>query len=160
MKRVMTLVGSIVATVLHAIFSLIMLLGLTLVFEIIRAVDAPVGSVFLAAIMLVLTAIGIVTLVFTAIAMSGFSCDHEKYAKKRGLLLTAVVLNFVVAVFSFVVFCSSLTGFYLVWFLASAAGGALILVDLCLEGKRVAKLQAAEQAAQSEQTESPEQPQL
>ena len=156
MKRIMTLVGAIVATVFHALFSLILLLGLALVIEALKVIDGEFLGAFVAIIMLVLTAVGIVTLIFTAIAMSAFSCDHEKYTKKRGLLLTAVVLNFVVAVFAFIVLCTNFSATYLLWFLASVAGGTLILVDICLEGKRVAKLQAEQQASEqpAEQTEN------
>ncbi|MCM1289454.1 MAG: hypothetical protein NC132_02230 [Corallococcus sp.] len=150
MKRIMTLVGAIIGVVFDAIFSLIMLIGIAAILELL---GGEAGATLVAIVGILETALGVVALVFNAIAISGFACTHEKYAKKRGLLITAVVFNFVLAMLLLISLCTSFTALILFVFLASVAAGVLLIVDVCMESKRVAKVEAEK----SETTEPSEQ---
>ena len=151
MKRIMTLVGSIIGTVFDGIFSLIMLIGITAILDIL---GSAMGGTFVAVIGLLLLALGVVGLVFNILMITLFTCNHEKYVKKRSIVITAAVMNFVLALFAFITICTTFNGFYFMWFLASVAAGVLIIVDLCMESKRVAQLQPAEQPAANEKPEN------
>ena len=141
MKRIMTLVGAIIGVVFDAIFSLLMLIGIAALLELLDGVS---GSALIGVIGILLTALGVVTLVFNAMAISVFSCDHEKYLNKRKFLITAIVMNFILALLSFIVMCVEFSAMYLLLFLASVAASVLIIVDMSLESKRVENLQPSE----------------
>ena len=142
MKRIMSLVGAIIGIVFDAIFSLIMLIGITALLDLL---SGSYGSGLIAVVGILLLALGVVGLIFNILVVGAFTWDHDKYVKKRAIVITAAVLNFVTAVFALITLCTAFTAFYLLWFLTSVAAGVLIIVDLCLEGKRFAQLQAAQQ---------------
>ena len=133
MKRVMTLVGGIIGTVVDAIYSFVALLEGALLLELLGAAGVPGASIF-AIVGLLIIAIVVTALVLNAISISGFTCSAEKFAKKRGVIITAVVFNFLLA---FLLILSTMTGgvtfFTALVILTSIATGVLFIVDLCLE---------------------------
>lgn len=159
MKRVMTLVGSIIGVVFDAIFSLIMLIGITAILEML---DGATGSIVFAIVGILALSLGVVALVFNAMSIGAFSCSPEKFAQKRKFLITAIVLNFVLALLLLISLCGTFNAFNMIVFLASIAAAVLIIVDLSIERGRVEKLQPVETPAEptaAEPAESSEQQQ-
>lgn len=135
-------------------FSLLMLIGLAALLDLL---DGANGSALVAIIGILETALGVAALIFNAIAITGFSCSPEKYAKKRGLLIAAAVLNFVLAILLLISLCTAFTAMVLVVFLASLAAGVLLIVDICLESKRVANATPVNAEPANTETVEPEQ---
>lgn len=154
MKRIMTFVGALIGTVFTAIYSLIMLIGITAIFEMLSDLDGAPGTGLIAVVSLLLVIAGVLALVFNAIAIGAFNCSAEKYVKKRSLLICAVVFNFLLAALLLISMIGNFTAFALIVFLASIAAGILIIVDFGFEDKRI----AAEQPAIAEQHAVAEQP--
>ncbi len=140
----------ILGTVFDAIFSVIMLIGLTAILEV---AEGATGTATFTVVAIITIALGVIALVFNAICISGFSCKPETYRKKRGLIITAVVFNFLLALILLITVFNSPQVINILVLLSSIAAGVLLIVDLALENKRVAKLQAAEQP-QEEKTEA------
>ena len=161
MKRVMNLIGTIIGTVFDAIYTVIMLLGVTLILQALGMVNESVeGAEGLSAIvgilMLLVVIFGVVALALNAACIGAYSWKHEKYVKKRGVLIAAIVFNVLLGL---LVILSSTEVFAILVFIASLAAATLIIVDMCLEGKRVAKMQAAEApAAEAAPAEQPAEP--
>lgn len=153
MKRVMTLVGGIIGVVFDAIYSVIMLIGIAAILDLLAGAE---GSALFAVIGILETVLGIVTLILNAVTIGAYNCAHEKYAKKRGLIITAVVFNFLLALLLIISLASAVTLITILVMLASIATGVLLIVDLCLENKRVAKANANQEQQQQPQ-QQPEQ---
>ena len=148
MKRILTLLAGIVGTVFQAIWSLLMLIGIAAIFEILSGADVE-GTGLLAIIALLEIALGVVALVLNAVSITGFSCTAEKYSKKKGLIITATVFNFLLALLLLISTFSSPNAINILVMIASVVAGVLYIVDMCLEKKRLANVQpAAEQTTQ------------
>ena len=152
MKRVMNLVGAIVGLVFDAIYTVIMLLGIALIFDMLSAAGAG-GSALLAVVSLLIVVFGVVALALNAASIGAYNWSHEKYVKKRGLLIAAVIFNVLMAL---LLILSSTEIFAILVFVASLVAAVLIVVDMCLERGRVAKAEAAAQATEEAQPEAPQ----
>ena len=151
----MHLVGAIVGTVFTAIYTVIMLIGITAIFELLSAAGGAPGSGLLAVVSLLILVVGLLALIFNAMVIGAFSWDHEKYAKKRGKIVAAIVFNFLLALLMTLSVIGNFNMFAFLVLLASLAAAVLMIVDLALEGKRVAKAQAALEAAQPAEQSAP-----
>lgn len=149
MKRIMTLVGGIIGTVFTAIFSLIMLIGITAILAILFDLGSgSMISALFALIGLLEIALGIVALVLNAMCIGKFSYTHEKYVAKRGLIITAIVFNFLLALLLIISLATQFSALTMFVFLACLATGVLYIVDMSLEKKRVAKAAATATVAE------------
>ena len=153
MKRILTLIGSIVGIVYSAIFlPLILILFLVLIAFTAGSKD----SVTLAMIGTAVLAVGVVALVLDAIATKCFSCSHEKYVARRALLISAAVFNVVPTLLLPFLFMFS---FYETFWgtpisILGAVSSVFIIVDLCLEKKRVEKQSGDTTPPQQDATEN------
>lgn len=130
MKRLCTLIGSIVAVVLDAIFVIVMLMGLAMILD---ALSGVKGTLSFAIIALLEIAVCVLALVFNAMVIPTFSASHEKYLKKRGTIIAAIVFNAILSVLALISLNNALIIFLL---LASLAAITLYVVDMALESKR------------------------
>lgn len=145
MKRPMTLTGFILATVSTAIYAGYSMFVLTLVIDILSSTSATGGATALALLILDL-AIAVVTLVLNAVSIKAWNRGPEAYKKYKGKVIAATVFNFIMIV-SLIVGIATTTAetfpiLNIIIILALVAANVLAYVDLGLEGKRVAKLEA------------------
>ena len=145
MKRPMTLTGFILATVSTAIYAGYSMFALTLVIDILSSTSATGGATALALLILDL-AIAVVTLVLNAVSIKAWNRGPEAYKKYKGIVIAATVFNFIMIV-SLIVGIATTTAetfpiLNIIIILALVAANVLAYVDLGLEGKRVAKLEA------------------
>lgn len=143
MKRVMTLVAGLLGLVFDAIFSVFMIIGLVAVMDML---GGEKGSATFAIIAILEIALGVVSLILNAVSISAFACSAEKYRKKRGLIITTIVFNFLLALLLLLTVFTSASLVTVLVLIASIVAVVLYIVDLCLEGKRVAKAQQTAEA--------------
>lgn len=142
MKRPMTLIGGILGTVVQCLlvyeaFTLMVLFG-----ELLGS-STDDSVVMVMAITILLLGTSVVALIFNAVAIAAWAKPANLYKKNRGYIITAVVLNFIIVVLSLIGFSSNgaITSVAGLEILALIAAGVLFIVDLSIEGKRVAKLE-------------------
>ena len=136
MKRFLTLVGSILGiaySAFSAALTLIFFLALWAFLNGVGAIVTVIGVVTVAA--------GITALVLNAVAARCFSCSVEKYAKRRKLIIAAVVFNLVPSSFLLFVVIIGMTEFFMILpaLILGIVSAALLITDLCLEKVRIAK---------------------
>lgn len=146
-KRVMTLIGGIVGTVFDAIFSVIMIIGIAAILDLARGAE---GSGLVAVVGIMEIALGVIALILNAISISGFACDHDKYKKRLGVIIAAVVFNFLLAILLIFSLASAVTVITVLVLIASLAANVLYLVDIGLEKKRVEAANAQAGTANAE----------
>ena len=144
-KRPLTLTAGILGTVAAAFYTVICLLaafGVGLVTDVNNSINETPGANavlgFVMIIMIILTAFCVVSLVLNAISISGFACTPEKYVRKRGVIITAIVFNILVALYILYSVFVSFSILNLLIGIVLVAASVLYIVDLCLEKKRVA----------------------
>lgn len=151
MKRPLTLIGFILGTVMHSIYTVAELFLIALIIDLIVSAGATT-SVFTAVILLITVALSIVSLIFNAIAISAWNKSPEGYRKKRGIIITAIVFNFIVVFFLVIGMTSGSVGVLdILLMLSIIAANVLAFVDLGREKRRVARLQ--EKQVITEETE-------
>ncbi|MBP3619901.1 MAG: hypothetical protein J6J24_04495 [Clostridia bacterium] len=138
MKRVMTLIGFIISTSLLGLYTLIQLVCVAAIIDHFSATGIQ-GGATLAVIFLITLALCIVTLVFNAIAISAWKKDPLGYKKKKGIVITATVFNFITILFLIIGMFSGAVGVLDILLLfALIATNVLAYVDMGIEKKRVA----------------------
>ena len=143
----MTFVASLIGTVLLSIYALVALVSFTSTMEALRAsyyveVWEIINSIWSFVVV-------IPALIFNALAITAFRCSHEQYQKKRPILITAAVFDFVWALGLTIGFIAiSITAFEMLMFLAFVAVGVLIIIDFSQEEKRLQKLANTAQPTQ------------
>lgn len=142
MKRPMTLTGGILGTVMQAIYTCYSLFALTLVIDLISSSSGATGATTAIVIMLLDLALAVTTLVLNALCITTWNKSPEQYRKKRGLLIATVVFNFIFDILSIIsmVMNGQVAVLSVIIIIALIATNVLILVDLGLESKRVARL--------------------
>ena len=155
MKRPLSLSAFIIGTVFYGIevFSTLIVLSVVIPLTMynpeqaggVGGVDgyynASIGAIV--AVFVLMLAFAITSLVLNACAISSWNKPHETYLKKRGLIITAVVLNFIVIVLEFAGFFLYFNPFSVFTLLGIITANVLVIVDLCLENGRVRKLAEA-----------------
>ncbi len=131
MKRIMTLVGSILGTVAGAVASILVLISTIAVLDLAGGADGVLTLILL----LVLPLLVIITsTILSAIAIATWNKPADKFKAKKGLVITALVFNFISAILEIAL----LGGIYMIiCAIVAIASAVLLIVDLCLEGKRV-----------------------
>lgn len=141
MKRVMTLVGFIVATALLGIYSLIQLIGVAAIIDLLTATGVQ-GGALLAVVIIITLALCVLALVFNAIAITAWKKDAAGYKKKKAMVITATVFNFVIILLLIIGMASGAVGVLdVLLLLALLAANVLAYVDMGLEKKRTAVAQ-------------------
>lgn len=157
MKRGLTLAGGIIGTIVNA--GVIAFVGITLVPAMFvvgtvagsatgsTSADAAVGALagltgmFLVLLIIASLAFAIVALILNAVAIGAWHGDAEKYRRRRGVIIAAIVFNVFVIIYGLVTF-GVLYGSLIA--AALVAVSVFYIVDLCLEKNRIAKAQAAQ----------------
>ena len=149
MKRPMTLVGGIVAVVVDSIYAIFALVGIATIIKLFGT--GSTMSVVMYFIPLIIILDGII---MNAIAISAFACDHDKYEKRKRLLIETIVGNIAIVAFMIygMVLAFSIVNLFVL--LGSLAASVLYIVDLCLEKDRVANATAKETPAETPRDDS------
>lgn len=159
MKRKLAFSGFITATCISALLSLVMFIALICLIDIYSAVSGELGA-SVGVMSLILMA---VTVLFTIACLILNSCSisstatAQKMNKKKGLVITSVVFNFVVIFFLLLVSIANGTAaiLYIICMLGLIASNVLILVDLSHLTKAVnAELFAENNITTEEKTEN------
>lgn len=145
MKRVNSLVATIMGTVVHSVQVLINLYSLILVFSLIpSAGDSSAGVVaYVVLTTLLLMAIFIVALALTLATFKYVNGSPELYAKKRATTIATIVFDLLVVILLLAFGISSSIPSTVINVLSALiilASAVLYIVDLCLEKKRVEKV--------------------
>lgn len=137
-KRPMTLIAGILGTLAFSGY-VITTLAINLLAVFAAGVADDIGSELGAAVlglsaimMMAMAVIFIVPLILNACSISGFKASPEKYAKKKGVIIAAIVFNFLAAIGCFVI--PSIENIIIGVVLIACA--VLYIVDLALENKR------------------------
>lgn len=167
MKRINSLVGSIIGTVVNGIQAIVKFIS---IFAVIAALSlagagqAPGLFAFVIAVYVLLEAFMIVAFVLTCITFSYINADHEKYASKKGITIATIVFNFIIA-FLFLIACAGVDSvlsivFSIICAVALVAVNILYIIDLSKENERAKANQKqetiAEETEHSEETEHKE----
>lgn len=142
MKRPMTLAAGIVATVLNALYVVLTMFSISIIIAALTSVaggETAAVATYVAIVTLISLAVVVVTLVLNAVAITGYKCDAEKYRRKRGVIIAAIVFNMILTVLLIVGMAGGAVGWLdILLLIGSVAASVLYIVDLCLEKKRVA----------------------
>ncbi|MBQ8909153.1 MAG: hypothetical protein IJY90_02595 [Clostridia bacterium] len=133
MKRPLTLTGAILATVGQGIYGILALLAFITYCEF--------GVLTYIIVALLITLVVLTALVMNIVSIGAWNKDKDGYKKLKGIIITAVVLNFVVVLNQLLdLFAAGVSvGIVVLYFLLiglNVAGNVLMLVDLSKEGKR------------------------
>ncbi len=154
MKRINTMVATILGTVANAYQLVINIIS---VFAIIGLLaDAGAGSSMTAVLTVVivtvlLLAVLLVAFILTCRVFKYMNEKPEVYKSKKGLIIAAIVFNFlVVALLCYGGFSGNVFGIIMnvLSILLLVATNVLYIVDLCLEKRRVAKMDSEGTAEQ------------
>lgn len=150
MKRVMTLVGFIVATAFISIYTLIQLIGVAAIIDALSAANVS-GGATLAIVLIITLALCVLALVFNAIAITAWKKDAAGYKKKKAMVITATVFNFVLILLLIIGMVSGAVGVLdILLLLALLTANVLAYVDMGLEKKRTAVAQEQVEEADAE----------
>lgn len=159
MKRPVTILGGIFGVLAQSLFSIIMLVGSAMMItqwamlieaqafeELEMIVPGLVG-------VLIFTALTLVTLLMNAIALSSWKKNKAGFKKRRGFIVSAIVLNFILCFVligslsaSNIVFMADIAPFVMLLLLIVTAN-VLYIVDLAREKNKVeAEVEANEEA--------------
>ena len=143
MKRPMTLTGAILGTVVNAILAVLYVIGLVAIME---AIAGATGAVTFLVVAILELAVVVVGLVLSIISITAWAKDAQSFKKKKALVITAAVFNLLGAVLGFI--AGSVP--YIIMALVLVASSVLFIVDVCLEGKRIAKTTAPAETTDAE----------
>ena len=143
MKRPMTLTGGIIGTIANAFLSVMYVIGIVGIIELLGGATGTVTVVVVAVLEML---VAVVALILSIVSIVAWSKDAAGYKKKKGAVITAAVFNFIGAILCFI----AGTALYIVLALVLIAVGVLFIVDVCLEGKRIAKTTAPAETTDAE----------
>lgn len=133
MKRPLTLTGFILGTIFLGIEAIA---GLILFIDFMNYTG---NSIVIVALGLAL-ALSIVSLIFNAISIPAWNKSPEVYRRKRGIIITAIVFNFIIVLFTIIGFASGETNpnmLTILEILGIIAANVLGIIDLTRESKKV-----------------------
>ena len=133
MKRPMTLIGGILGTVVNAILAVVMLIGSVLALEIVGAVGAQAGYATITVIFIISIVMFVIALVMSIISITAWAKDVDDYKKKKGILITSIIFNFISAIFAIL----TGTALGIVLGIIVIAAAVLLIVDIALEVHRI-----------------------
>ena len=133
MRRPFTLVAGILGTVIFSIFSILLVAELTTI----DYFFITVGEIIM---LTIFSLFEITSLILNAISISAYENSNEVYNKKRPLLLTTIVFNFIVAALFFATMSfgsdTSTIILFLILIFALIAVNVFYILDLSLENKK------------------------
>ena len=147
-KRSMTLVASIIATVFLSIDFIVEIISIAILSDLAREAGTTIPSTIIAAFVIAMAFI-VITLIFNILNIRAWIYTAEKFRKNIGIYITALVFVLFIALLSIISLIESDSIVWtIVYMVAMVASGTLYIVDLCLENKRV--LQFAQTEASTE----------
>lgn len=139
-KRPMTLVASIIATVFLSIAFIVDIISIALLSDLAREAGTTIPSTIITGLIIGMSLI-LVALLLNILNIRVWNYTAEKFKKNKGIYITAIVFVLFIAFLAMISLSNSdsivWTIFYMIAMLAS---GTLYIVDLCLENKRVLQL--------------------
>ena len=143
-KRPMTLVASIIATVFLSIAFIVDIISIALLSDLAREAGTTIPSTIITGLIIGMSLI-LVALLLNILNIRVWNYTAEKFRKNIGIYITAIVFVLFIAFLAMISLSNSdsivWTIFYMIAMLAS---GTLYIVDLCLENKRVLQLAQTE----------------
>lgn len=140
MKRALTLTGAILGLVGGAFLSIVYLITLIGVIELMSYGYEAVGALILT---LILILVSVLALVFSAVCIAPWNKSAEDYKKKKGMIITAVVFNFISTLATLIMLIAGSSGWVVVvmilGMLLAIASAVLLLVDICTENGKIEK---------------------
>lgn len=156
-KRGLTLAGGIVGTVVCSILTILFLLAVMVLLDVAAELGGGGAVVMVGVLMLLVNVAG---LVLNILSICTFGKTPEKFNKWKGTVITAIVFNFIIGIYS--LYTGIVGGenvgtmlIYVLFAIALVTAAILMIVDVCLEKKRAAQTVPTEQAPAIEQTEQP-----
>lgn len=163
MKRPLSLVAFILATVFTAVYNVILIIGLTAIFPVLSDLSKVPGGSTVVIILFLQVAVFLITMILDIVGIAKSTKAPDVY--KKGAVITATVFNFITAI---TLLFTELSILPILVIVVLVAANVLVYVDLSKEGKRRAQygqgaqpaFQAAPQApAFPQQPAQPQQPQ-
>lgn len=150
MKRNLSLIAIIMATVVFAIQLILNIMDFVVIISALSAYSGDFTSVEMASLAMVLAlyifllAFIVVAFILTILMFKYVNASPEEYAKKKGTTIAAIVFNFLVMILLVISFIgASNVGtliFSIICFIALVVATVMIIVDLATEKKKVEKL--------------------
>ena len=135
MKRAKTLTAGILGTIGHFIISILLLVAFVQLLDYLEYGD--LGGVL--ALIFILTAISIVGLEMSIITIIVWNKNTTDFRKKYGVIITGVVADFILAIYSLISLFEASGGIILLWLFMVALfiiAPILKIVDLATENKK------------------------
>lgn len=144
MKRPLTLSAFIIGTVFCSFYTIMIILSITMVSAVLDAAGAGYAAGAVYGVLVVELLFMVASLVLNAIAITAWNKDAEGYNKKKGVIIAAVVLNFISIAFYFVSSFMDLSGIAMaiIAMITLIVTNVLALIDLANEKKRIAQATA------------------
>lgn len=143
MKRALTLTGAIlglVGGVFSTVWTLISVIGVIDMMSYSYYYGNLTGSLILAIIFFV---VSLLTLIFSAVSIPAWNKTAEIYKKKKAMIITAMVFNFLTMILNLIILCVGMTGWVVIFIvlamLLCLACAVIFIIDLCLENRRISK---------------------
>ena len=150
MKRNLSLIAIIMATVVFGIQLILNTMDFVVIISALSAYSGDFTSVEMASLGMVLAlyifllAFIVVAFILTILMFKYVNASPEEYAKKKGTTIAAIVFNFLVMILLVISFIgASNVGtliFSIICFIALVVATVMIIVDLATEKKKVEKL--------------------
>lgn len=146
MKRLNTMIATIIGTTANAIQLIINLVAFLAIVGALADLgnDSAMVALTVIGVSIILLAFIIVAFILTCRIFKYMNASSEVYASKKGLIISAIVFNFLVAILLFAFgFSGNVSSIIInvLCALALIATNVLYIVDLCLEKNRVQKQQ-------------------
>ena len=149
MRRIPSLTGFIIGTVMTAVYTGFELFTFALIIDLIFGLDAQAGVSLAMIVMLLTLALSIVTLVLNACSINCWKKSPEGYKKKKGTIIASIVFNFIVVLLIIIGMAMNTEGnsfgvLDILMIIALVATNILAFVDLGMEKKRAETYNATE----------------
>lgn len=157
MKRINTMVATIMGTVANAYQLVVNLISAFALFGLLADISSGTSMAgVLPTILLILLFVAVIVVAFilTCIIFKYMNATPETYKSKKGLIIAAIVFNFLVVILLCIGgFEGAIFGIIMnvLSILLLVATNVLYIVDLCLEKGRVARKSAEEQTTSVEE---------
>ena len=150
MKRNLSLIAIIMATVVFAIQLILNIMDFVVIISALSAYSGDFTSVEMASLAMVLAlyifllAFIVVAFILTILMFKYVNASPEEYAKKKGTTIAAIVFNFLVMILLIISFVGATNVgtliFSIICFIALVVATVMIIVDLATEKKKVEEL--------------------
>lgn len=139
-KRALTLTGGILGTIVTAVITVLLTIAALGTLGLTATVGYAAAGVVLGVIMLIFVAFSVTALVLNAVSITAWNGDAQKYAKRRPVIITAVVFNLLLVLYF--IYNMAVAGpnavaivESIIFIVGLALASIFYIVDLCNENK-------------------------